>query len=240
MDKGGDEHLIFPGDGESTKPRSLIHALSEIEQFSVAEMNSEIPEGAMTVATGLSFFEVGIKSGLLNGLVTVIMTPLMMAAGAKLIPIFGDKDPTLFDRLFSVALSVSFSICYALFIFTILSRSYIGNVTRKATNNLVAGLSSGIISKAILSYLIFHFLQIKILTQENIVTIIKKLQDIPFLSRYDYNALYQWMTDFSKVFVPSAYFVIVISMIFTSIVVSAVIIGMRRTKRRRIFLEEWE
>ena len=35
--------LIVNDDSRTVKPKSLIHAISEIEQFSVAEMHSEPP-----------------------------------------------------------------------------------------------------------------------------------------------------------------------------------------------------
>ncbi len=239
-----DQGLLILSDDNSktTKPKSLIHAISEIEQYSVAEINSELPEGALPLAASLSFFEVGLKAGLLSGVITGVMTPLMMAASENLITVFGAFEPSLFNRLFSIALTITFPISYALFIFMSLTKSYAGNITRRAINNLVGGVSSGTIVKTIIVVLLFHFMCFHTFDSDAIVDKLNWFHDLSFIPNHnlDYEAIFEWIMAFKVLLIPSAYFVAFINTIFVLIVVLAVIIGRHRTKTKIEFLKEWE
>jgi hypothetical protein len=115
MSRNDDQGLLIlneHGGGRSTRPKDLIQAISEIEQFSVAEMNSEIPEGSLPIKTALSFGDVGVRSGLFSGLMTAVTTPLMMAAGQKLIPIFLIRYFPLPWPLPSPSVSGFFCLCH--------------------------------------------------------------------------------------------------------------------------------
>jgi hypothetical protein len=232
--------LIVNDDNRNVKPKSLINAISEIEQFSVAEMHSEIPEGSLPIATSLSFFEVGLKSGLLSGIITTVMTPLMMAASERLIPVFGEQELTLFNRLFSIALAVAFPVCYALFIFVILTKSYAGNITKKAINNLVGGISFGTVLKTIVVCLLFHFMYFRFLDPDIVTDVLVKIRNIYDVPQLNYEAIYYWIMGFKKVFIPSAYFIAAVNALFIGIVVSALFIGRYKTRIRNQFLKEWD
>lgn len=235
--------LILTDDNtKTTRSKSLIHAISEIEQFSVAEMNSELPEGSLPIAASLSFFEVGMKSGLLSGFITAIMTPLMMAASENLIPVFGEFEHTFFNRLFSIALTITFPVSYALFIFTSLTKSYAGNITKKAINNLVGGVSTGTIVKTCIVILLFHFLCFNTFDADAIVDKLSWIDSIGFISKLnlDYESVFDWIMKFRVLLIPSSYFIAFINTVFVIIVVFAVIIGRYRTKAKKEFLKEWE
>jgi hypothetical protein len=159
MSRNDDQGLLIlneHGGGRSTRPKDLIQAISEIEQFSVAEMNSEIPEGSLPIKTALSFGDVGVRSGLFSGLMTAVTTPLMMAAGQKLIPIFGEYEPSLFNQVFSIALAIAFPICFGIFLFMSLTKSFAGNITRRAIDYLAGGVALGTGAKTILFIILFH------------------------------------------------------------------------------------
>jgi len=240
-----DQGLLILSDdsnNKTTKPKSLIHAISEIEQYSVAEINSELPEGSLPIAASLSFFEVGLKSGLLSGFITAVMTPSMMAASENLIPVFGEVDQSLFNRLFSIALTVTFPISYALFIFMSLTKSYAGNITRKAINNLVGGVSVGTIMKTFIVVLLFHFMCFHTFDADAIIDKLNWFHDLTFVPKLNlnYEAIFAWVMAFKVLLIPSAYFVAFINTVFVLIVVLAVIIGRHRTTVKKEFLKEWE
>lgn len=222
------------------KAKSLIHAMSEIEQFSVAEMSSEIPGGSLPTATSLSFFEVGVKAGILIGFFTTATSPLMMAASERLVPIFGSFDYSLFDKLFSFTLSISFTICYAFFIFSILSHSYVGNITKKAINSLVSGIIISIMTKSFLILLLFHYISLTLINPESVSNILIDIQNSGFFPYWDFGSIFSWIMRFKQVLIPSAYFIFVINTIFAFIVFMAVIIGKIRTRRMKEFKERWK
>jgi hypothetical protein len=234
--------ILNDNSNKSARPKSLIQAISEIEQFSVAEMHSELPEGAMPTLTGVSFFEVGVKSSLISGIVTALTTPLMIAAGEELIPVFGDRELTLFDKIFSVLITVSLPVSFALFICVILTRSYAGNITRKAINSLVGGLSSGKIGMTILVVLLFHYVAFITLSSANVIRAINWVSGIFFVPmlHIDFGSIYRRIMDIKSVLIPSAYFIAFVNLLFVGIVSLAVVIGRRKTKLRKEFLREWE
>ena len=203
-------------------------------------MHSEIPEGSLPTATSLSFVEVGFKSGLLSGIITTVMTPLMMAASERLIPVFGELELTLFNRLFSIALAVAFPICYALFIFVILTKSYAGNITKKAIYSLVGGISSGAILKTIVVWILFHFIYFRFFDPDAVADVLMGIGNFYYAPQLNYEAIFYWIMGFREVFIPSAYFIVVVNTLFISIVVSALLIGRIKTRTRHKFLKEWD
>ena len=42
---------------------------------------------------------VGLKSSFLSGLIVALLTPLAIGVVERIIPIFGDTQPTLFDQI---------------------------------------------------------------------------------------------------------------------------------------------
>lgn len=227
---------------KSARPKSLIQAISEIEQFSVAEMHSELPEGSLPTEANCSFYDVGIKSSILSGLVLALTTPLMMAAGDKLLPVFGDRELTFFDRIFSVLITIAFPVSFALFIFVVLTRSYAGNITRKAINSLAGSLSAGNIGMALLISLLYHYISLIFLSSDNVISAIKRVNGIFFVPslNIDWNGIYWWIMDMKAVLIPSSYFIAFVNLLFVGIVSLAVVIGRQKTKIRKEFLREWE
>ncbi len=235
------DHSITPAQVTEVRPRSLVHALSEIEQFSVSEQSSEIPYGALTTFNALSFFEVGVKTGLITGMITALMTPLMMSSVLKkTIPVFGSYEYTAFDKAFSVALTVSFSLCYAIFIFAVLVRTYTGNITKRAINSLVGGLSIGAFFKSILVFFLFHMAYYRLFTVDNIALVLFKIRELNLFHSINYMKVFYWLVNFREVFIPSAYFNLAISIVFMVIVIASVVIGRRKSKMIDDFKRGWE
>jgi hypothetical protein len=244
MSRRDDQGALIMNDNSSrtTKPKSLIQAISEIEQFSVAEMSSEIPEGSLPIATALSFMEVGIKSGLMSGLMTAVTTPLMMAAGQRLIPIFGEFEPALFNKTFSIALAVIFPVCFGIFLFAALTKSYAGNITRRAIDYLIGGVSTGTAIKTILFMLLYHYVCFQTLDPDVVVNALLWLQKLTLFLKLNinYEAVFDWLMDFRRILIPSSYFILFINSAFMVILVMALVIGRYRTRVRKEFLKEWE
>lgn len=245
MSSSDDQGLLILNDsagGKTTKPKSLIQAISEIEQFSVAEMNSEIPEGSLPQATALSFMDVGIKSGLFSGLMTALSTPFMMAAGQKLIPIFGEYEPSLFNQIFSVALTIAFPICFGIFLFMSLTRSYAGNITKRAIDYLAGGVATGTAIKTGLFIWVFHYVCFQVLDADKVIDALHWISRLPLIDHLnlDYQLIFDWTMEFKLVLIPSTYFMTFVNGVFIVTVLMALVIGRYRTWVRKKFLREWE
>lgn len=234
-----DRSIVIPDSGSMTKPRGLIHAISEIEQFSVAEQEAEIPDEALTTGVALSFFEVGLKTGLLSGLVTTLLTPVMIAASRQLLPVFGSYNMNLFDRLFSLLLTVSLPLGYALFVGLILTRIYSGNITKKTTNNLIGGLCSGAFLKGVISFLFFHFVYIKV-TEYKLAEWITWFMNTRFAPDFNYQKIYDWLVEFRAIFIPSAYFVLAVNFTFIMILLISLSVGRIKAKKWKAFMDKWK
>jgi hypothetical protein len=245
MSRSDDQGLLIlneNGGGRSTRPKSLIQAISEIEQFSVAEMNSEIPEGSLPIKTALSFFDVGLKSGLFSGLMTAVTTPLMMAAGQKLIPVFGEYEPSLFNQIFSLALAISFPICFGIFLFMSMTKSYAGNITKRAIDYLCGGVASGTIIKTVLFVLLFHYICFQILDADKVIDALRWINGLLYMEylNLNYQKIFDWIMEFKLILIPSSYFMTFVNGVFVVMALLALVIGRYRTKVRKEFLKEWE
>jgi len=216
-------------------PRGLLHALSEIEQFSVSEKASPIPEEALTTINLLSFFTVGFKTAIISGLVTALLSPAMFAVQEGIIPVFGDYELTFFDSAFVVAVTTSFSLGVALLIFMVFRRIYRGNVTKKAIHSLVGGIFSGAFFASIVVLVFYHILHYQYLTPEGIAYAVNFL---PVSLKPGYRTAY-WIFKFSEELIPSAYFQFSVSMLTSGIIASSIVVGRIRSKKYEAEKKKW-
>jgi len=152
--KGGDVVLTSPGGVE--KPKGLLDALAEIQQYYVVERSSQsVSEDFLTLKGKLAFFEVGFKSTFLTGLLCVLLTPLALGVLNSYIPVFGTTELTSFDKVFTMVFAFSFTIGYTFFVASI-SRYYIGTLTTASIRNLFGGLVTGSLCKVVFAFLIYY------------------------------------------------------------------------------------
>ena len=117
LSKSSQREDIFVGNQAAPgKPKGLLDAISEIQQYYVVERSgSTIPVDFFTLGGKLAFFEVGFKGGFLCGLISAFLTPIAIGVIEKYIPIFGSYDATLYDKFFAFLIAVSFTVGYAFF-----------------------------------------------------------------------------------------------------------------------------
>lgn len=230
--KGGGS--VYSNEPQDMKPQGLLHALSEIEQLSISEKHSPIPEGALTTIALLGFYNVGLKTALIGAVVTAILSPLMFAAETHLIPVFGGYEPTAFDRVFVVALTISFSLATSLLIFALLRKTYTGNVTRKAIHSLVGGLFTGLAAGSAIIFIVSHIVYYSYLTPE------KLIYTLSFLPFGMSGAAYHWLGRFCENLIPGAYFQAAINVAAGLIILSSVILGRKRAGKEQDMEQMWE
>ena len=218
------------------KPQGLLHALSEIEQFSVAERASPIPEEAVTTINILSFFTVGIKIGCVSVLVTSLLSPFSFAAHENVLPVFGSYAPSMLDRAFVFLLSMAFSAGCAFLIFALLSKLYFGNVTRRCAGTLVGGYVAGSVFSSVLVFILYHIVYFKYLAPEPLAEL---LSYIPEGIRPS-TTTYIWLARFTAGLIPASYFQAFIALISMLIVSLSIVVSRIKTRREKEMEEIWE
>jgi len=147
--------IITTGSGGRTpRPKTIINAISEIQQFYVIEkQGQDIPAEFLTLEGSLDFFRIGIKSGLNEGLFLILLFPVF---SFYLLPfVLHSPDPgtkILFGSVPYLPILINTLLC------SYISRYYIGNITRKAINSLFAGRAMILIAKGFLVYVSYLIL----------------------------------------------------------------------------------
>ena len=155
--------IITTDSGRIYRPKNLLNAISEVQQFFVIESKGQnIPPEFLTLERTLDFFKIGLKSGFHEGFALVLLFPVFHF---YLFPfVFEQLD--LFSHLifgsipYLVLLVNTAMCCY-------ISRYYVGNITRKAINSLLVGRAMSLLLKAFILYVVYLVLY-RISTPENI------------------------------------------------------------------------
>ena len=155
--------IITTDSGRVYRPRNLLNAISEVQQFFVIESKGQdIPGEFLTLEHTLDFFKIGIKSGFHEGFALVLLFPVFHFY----------LFPFVFHRLDFMGHILFGSIPYLVLIINTamccyISRYYVGNITRKAINSLLVGRAMSLLLKAFLLYVLYLMLY-RLSTPENI------------------------------------------------------------------------
>ncbi len=155
--------IITTDSGRIYKPKNLLNAISEVQQFYVIESKGQnIPAEFLTLERSIDFFKIGLKSGFHEGFTLVLLFPVFHF---YLFP-FVFRQLDLFSRIifgcipYIVLLINTAMCCY-------ISRYYVGNITRKAINSLLVGRAMSLLLKAFILYVVYLVLY-RLSTPENI------------------------------------------------------------------------
>lgn len=229
-DGGGSPDVIPVAPSSEIHPRGLLEAVSYIDQNFANELGGCLIKARfLTTKQRLEFMEVGFRSSFVSGLVSAVLTPIAIGVIEQYIPMFGDANPTLFDTCSAFLLALGFSLGYALFIAKA-AMSYIGEYTRAMVLNLLGGMIFGAIAKAIIAFIAFHFIYFKLFSDKMLLWAVAKLYYAKVSQRTVAN-IYYWLQGFKGVFLTSAYFVVITTLIFIVIPVIAMFFAWRRNKK---------
>ena len=147
--------IITTDKGRIYKPKNLLNAISEIQQFYVIESKGQnIPAEFLTIERTLDFFRIGVTSGFQEGLALALLFPVfhfyLFPFVFKRLDLFSQ---ILFGGIPYLPLIINTAIC------SYISRYYVGNITRKGTISLLF--------KAFFIYVLYLVLY-RISTPENI------------------------------------------------------------------------
>ena len=153
---------LLTGGGE-WKPKNIIDAISEIQQFYVIESKGQnIPSEFLTLEGTIGFYKIGIGSGFKEAVFVFFLFPLFEF---YLIPFVFHASVTS-TKIFLNAMPFTLLIVNTLLCFYV-SRYYVGTLTRKAINSLFLGRASILFMKSLLLYALY-FCAAKLATPERV------------------------------------------------------------------------
>ena len=222
---------VYPLPGSrDIHPRGLLEALSYIDQNYANELGGCIINSRfLNTQQRLEFMEVGFRSSFVSGFISVLLTPIAIGVIEKYVPMFGDTTPDIMDQFSAILLALSFYIGYALFIAKS-AKCYIGEYTRSIVLNLLGGMTLGAGLKAVLSYIVFQSLYFHILTDRHIYWLSQQLYHAR-LKPETVTRFFCWFIGFRPIFLMSANFVVLSTVIFTAIPWFSFLYAKRRNKR---------
>ena len=169
------------GVGVAPRPRNIISAISEIQQFYVIEKQGQnIPSEFLTLEGSLDFFRIGIKSGFNEGMFLILLFPVFsfyLSPYVLKTPDYSTK--LLFGSVPYLPILINTLLC------SYISRYYIGNITRKAVNSLFAGRAIILITKGFLVYL-FYLILYEMSTPERVWSVASHLKNNADLFYHEY------------------------------------------------------
>ncbi len=216
--------------GSEIHPRGLLEAISYIDQNYANELGGcMIQSRFLTTKQRLEFMEVGFRSAFASGLVTALLTPVAIGVIERYIPMFGNADPSLFDKFSAFLLALGFSLGYAIFMAKT-ATCYIGKYTRAMILNLLGGMAFGALLKAVVAFIAFHFIYFKVLSDDHVAWLVSRLHYTK-LSTQTVIAIFTWVQGFKTVFLTSAYFIVFSSVVFILIPVLAMVYAHFRNRK---------
>jgi len=231
----GGAPLVISSD-KKHKPTGFIDAISQIERNNELErQGSDIPMRLFTTGQKLEFWEVGCKSTLWSGIISILITPLAIGVIEQMIPIFGDINPSMGDQLIALLLAASFAIGYAFFLGRI-GMLYDGKYTRIMIRSFLSGVFMSGIFKIVFAMIFYHTLVFVVFTEDRLSRILLMLHNKWFsVSMATLNSWYAFLLDFKDVLILSAYFITVTTTIY--ITVPYICIMIKKWKKRKYSLE---
>lgn len=228
--KGGGDNVIMSPQSPETHPQGLLAAIGIIERAYADEIGGAIIDPRrLTSPQKYEFMEIGMRSSFISGLLMALLSPLAIGVFDKYIPIFGSYQPSLFDQLCGVMLALIFPLCYA-FLYAGVATNHLGGYSRAMVSNLLGGMTLASFGKAIITFIAFHFIYFKVLSDKNISWAIQKLY--VFKISYDTAlSMFTWIRDFKHVFITSSYFVLINTMVFVAIPYLAYFWAHQRNKK---------
>lgn len=161
--KPAEPEIIPASQGGSTTQamfRNIIDAISQIQQFAVMESaNQEIPKDFLTLRGALNFFNIGFGNGFIEGLLFALLTALIL-------PVMADHDlnlkvakvfPLVESKLFLWMLNclpIIIAVCICCF----LSQYRMGNISKRAVDNLLIGRLCCLLVKGIIIFVLLIML----------------------------------------------------------------------------------
>lgn len=231
--KGGSSNdSILVNQSYLEKPKSLLDAIKDIQNIAAMEMatTEEVDPMFFSLKDRMDFMIIGIKNSFYSGFVVAILTPFAVGVLEKMIPLFGEEIPSLFNQIYALLLALGYSLGYALFLAT-LKGCYVGNLSKIMIRNLLGGIIFGAVAKTILAVVIFHFIYLS-LTPTLVITILNHFKTV--VSPEKLNSAYFWIMNFKPAFLTSSWVIIFSTILFVAIPVISITLTSFLNRKRDV------
>jgi len=222
---------------------SLLHALSEIEQFSASEMRVGLPDGVVPMLPRLSFLDVGFKNGAITTAITFLLAPITILAVNHIIPVFGSKDPHLIDRVFVYAFASAPAVALTLLIAFVSAKTYRGQVTKSLINGLLFSYAATKIIISMILMGVMYYIYLRVLTEQAVYNISDTVQSVmEFIKGEETSVegIYRFLMELREAIVKAASFSALLHVGTATVLLISHIIGIQRTKKIELLRREWE
>lgn len=237
---GGKDSSVITGTPQDASAKSLLHALSEIEQLSLAEMHNSLPEEVLPLQPRFTFIDVACKNAALMTLITFITAPLSIAVVQKVMPAFGNANPNMIDKIFVYLFSCAPMLACSILITSVISRTYTGNVLKGIVNRFT---TSYIITKMFISLfllLIFYVAATKWISSDLIWSALSYLDIFFRKSPESKESTYVFLMEFRNILVPAAIYATIVHISTATMISLGYIKGTMRSKQIELLRREWE
>ncbi len=164
---------IIPLGGNSylNRPRGIISAISEIQQYYVIEsQGQDIPADFLTIEGSLDLTKIGMKSGLNEALLLMFLFPVF---SLYLVPFVFNQSGE--DVQFIIGSIPYLGIIVNTLLCAMMSQYYVGNITRRAINSFFLGRTMILFFKGLLFFILFQLLY-RMSTPENVWRVVERFK----------------------------------------------------------------
>jgi hypothetical protein len=146
--------IPLSGRNKIDRPRSIINAISEIQQYYVIEnQGQDIPSDFFTLEASLDLTKVGMRSGFHEAILVLFLFPVFTL---WLVPfVFNESSK---DVQFVIGSVPYLGIFINTLLCLLMGRYYVGKITRNAINSFYLGRTMILFFKGILFYVLFQLL----------------------------------------------------------------------------------
>lgn len=211
-------------------PQGFLALVGWVERSYFNERGGAIVDPSfLTTPQRTEIMEIGFRSSFASGFAMALLFPLAIGVMDRHIAIFGAVIPTWFDLLCGLMLALIFPLGYSSFLAYIASQ-HLGGYTRAMVSNLLQGVAMAAMLKMVVLFIGFHVIYFKVVNGPNVVWVLKQLTAF-HLSYNSSLSIYAWVMDFRPVFVKSAYYIAVSSIVFVAIPYVSMLLTQRRNKK---------
>jgi hypothetical protein len=206
---------LFAESDVNTTDRSLITAISEIQELSIVEkMGRTLPTHMMLLDRKFAYSEVGFHAVILDGFCNLLGIPLAVGVLWGITPIFGNWDATWLEMVIAVTMGVGYGLHFSWMLGTNLGHCYYGVVCRRSIDYLHQALWVCQAIKVVLLFMVFHTLRAAITPEA-----IQQLWTVfwpalhPIMSDASAVMIQDWMLQMREVFIVSSWLALAVTVI---------------------------
>lgn len=141
------------------EPKTFFEAVSEIQQLSVVEQKAreQVDKGYFTLSQRYNYFMIGLKTGVIESLVLMLMFPLLIHIVPASLAYFSSIKISR-TALYAMDM-VSYSFLSVItIIFLALIRFYVGPLSRASISWLFYGRTFSLMIKAVITYYVYYWI----------------------------------------------------------------------------------